>query len=165
MHFSQISARKQFCFLINADFFSWFMPFFKGFYVSLTDSEWKYHGGRSGADWCICRRYRGWAHQKDLWNWIIGRYENKSLFWYLLQPTLQKLYMYILQHGTCCKINSTSSSPLRGEPVVCIPSSPGESLQLPRTLFPPAAHHCCLPGTLSVYDDQVNISTFHVVSL
>lgn len=38
---------------------------------------------------------------------------------------------------------------------MCIPSSAGESLQLSGTLFPPAAHHGCLSGPLSVYDDKV----------
>lgn len=49
---------------------------------------------------------------------------------------------------------------LRGEFAVCIPSPAGESLQLPRTLFPPTAHHCCLSGTLTVHDDKVNTLTF-----
>lgn len=49
---------------------------------------------------------------------------------------------------------------LRGESAVCIPSPAGESLQLPRTLFPPTAHHCCLSGTLSIHDDKVNTLPF-----
>lgn len=44
----------------------------------------------------------------------------------------------------------------RGEPVVCFSSTAGESVQLPRTLLPPTARHCSLPGSLSVHDDKVN---------
>lgn len=46
-------------------------------------------------------------------------------------------------------------SSVRGEPTVYIPSPAGESLQLTWTLLPPTADHCCLSGSLSVYDDQV----------
>lgn len=48
---------------------------------------------------------------------------------------------------------------------MCVPSSAGESVQLPRTLFPPTAHHCRLPGTLSIHDDKVHITHFPVLSL
>lgn len=62
---------------------------------------------------------------------------------------------FILQSFYKYHTNTQPPSPLlsRGEPAECIPSPAGESLRLPRTLFPPPAHHCCLSGTLSVHDD------------
>lgn len=69
-----------------------------------------------------------------------------SLF--LLRPSSQTALWMI-------KLISPSCSSPRGELVVCVPSSAGESLQLSRTLCPPAAHHRCLSGSLSVHDDKV----------
>ena len=69
-----------------------------------------------------------------------------------LKPTPHKTVMYEIYLLSTLLFSYL----FRREPAVCIPSPAGESLQLPRTLFPPTAHHCCLPGTLSVHDDKVN---------
>lgn len=61
---------------------------------------------------------------------------------------------------TVSELISPSCSSLRGEPVVCVPSSAGESLQLSGSLFPPAAHHGGLSGALSVHDDKVKHDLF-----
>lgn len=57
----------------------------------------------------------------------------------------------------------TFRSLFRGEPAVCLSSPAGESLQLPGTLLPPTAYHCCLSGTFSVHDDKVNKPYFTVI--
>lgn len=68
------------------------------------------------------------------------------------------IYIFLILHPIC------HFYLFRGEPVVCISSTAGESLQLPRTLLPPTAHHGCLPSSLSVYDDKVNILPIHMIS-
>lgn len=69
------------------------------------------------------------------------------------------IYIFLILHPIC------RFYLFRGEPVVCISSTAGESLQLPRTLLPPTAHHGCLPVSLSVHDDKVNILPIHMISL
>lgn len=68
------------------------------------------------------------------------------------------IYIFLIHHPIC------RFYLFRGEPVVCISSAAGESLQLPRTLLPPTAHHGCLPVSLSVHDDKVNILPIHMIS-
>lgn len=64
--------------------------------------------------------------------------------------------VFLILHFVCLVL-CFSWTDFRGEPVVCFSSPAGESVQLPRTLLPPTARHCSLPGSLSVHDDKVNM--------